>query len=58
MQFVVIILNCYLTQGEQKSKVGINKFFRALKGFGVNKDDINNEPIKTKYNNIAQYSTN
>ena len=39
------------------NQVGIDKFFRALQKFGVNKDDMSGAPINIKYNNVALYCT-
>ena len=39
------------------NQVGINEFLRALRSFGVKKDDISGEPLKIKYRNMAPYST-
>ena len=39
------------------NKVGINKFFRALRSLGVKKDDISGEPLKIKDSNVAPKST-
>ena len=39
------------------NQVGIDEFLRALRRFGVKKDDISGEPLKIKYSNVAPYST-
>ena len=40
------------------NQVGIDEFLRALRSLGVKKDNISGESLKTKYNNVAPYSTN
>ena len=40
------------------NQVCINEFLRALRSFGVKKNDISGEPLKIKYSNVAPYSTN
>ena len=40
------------------NQVGIDEFLRALRSFGVKKDDLSGEPLKIKYSNVAPYRTN
>ena len=48
----------WLVRNQQNlNQVGIDEFFRALQSLGVKKDDINVEPLKIKYSNVALNST-
>ena len=39
------------------NQVVIDEFLRALQSLGVTKDNISGKPLKTKYSNLAPYST-
>ena len=46
-----------MSNQQNLNQVGIDEFLRALRSFGVTKDDIIGEPLTIKYSFVAPYST-